>query len=232
MELIKYSDRHNIVSLFTRDRGRVSFLVSAGNGKSARLRNSILMPLGVIAADVNFSNTRELQFLNTFTRIFTWKDLYFNPAKSAISMFLSEFLNTYLRQSGPDENIWEFITDSIGKLDKQQKGIANFHLAFLIEFLKYSGIWPDLSNWKNDNWFDMQGGVMTEFPPAHRQYLVPDEASQLKTLLRMSLNNSQYFKFSSGQRRVILGKLLTYYSIHFPGMSNLKSPTILSEVFS
>lgn len=231
-DLTKHSDRHNVVTVFTRERGKVSLLASAGNGKTARIRNAALMPLSVISADINFSSTRELQFLGRFSRPILWKDIYFNPVKSAVALFLSEFLNVYLRQSPPDERLWDFIVVAIDTLDKTGSGIANFHLAFLIEFLSYAGIRPDLTDWRPDAWFDLQGGAMTIFPPAHRNYIEPSRVGILPILARMNLRTARVFHFSATQRRQLLQTLLHYYSLHFPGMGSLKSPEVLAEVFS
>lgn len=231
-DLTKHSDRHNVVTVFTRERGKVSLLASAGNSKTARIRNAALMPLSVISADINFSSTRELQFLGRFSRPILWKDIYFNPVKSAVALFLSEFLNVYLRQSPPDERLWDFIVFAIDTLDKTFSGIANFHLAFLIEFLSYAGIRPDLTDWRPDAWLDLQGGAMTIFPPSHRNYIEPARVGILPLLARMNLRTARVFQFSAIQRRQLLQSLLHYYSLHFPGMGTLKSPEVLAEVFS
>ncbi|MDE6392379.1 MAG: DNA repair protein RecO C-terminal domain-containing protein [Muribaculaceae bacterium] len=230
-DVVKHSDRHNVVTLFTRHHGRVSLLSSAGTGKTARMRNASLMPLSVISADINFNPTRELQFLGKFSRDILWKDLYFNPVKSAVGIFISEFLNTYLRHSAPDPALWEFIVTSIRRLDAGRSGLANFHLAFLIEFLGYAGIRPDLTEWRDDAWFDMRGGTMSVMPPGHRDTLSPQEAAVLPLLARMNLRTAHLFRFSAPRRRELLGGLLRYYSLHFPGLSGLKSPAVLAEVF-
>lgn len=232
MDITKHSDRHNVLTLFTRERGRVGLLSPAGAGKSARVRNASLMPLSVISADINFSATRELQFLGRFSRPVLWKDIYFNPVKSAISLFISEFLNAYLRQSPPDAKLWDYIVWAVGQLDQASAGISNFHLAFLIDFLSYAGIRPDLSDWRPDSWLDLQGGTMTIFPPRHRNYLEPSQVGVLPLLARMNLRTARVFRFSGAQRRQLLQALLRYYSLHFPGMGTLKSPEVLAEVFS
>lgn len=231
-DITKYSDKHNVISLFTRERGRVALLSSAGSGKTARLRNASLMPLSVITADINFNAARELQFLGSFSRPILWKEIYFDPVKSAVSMFLSEFINTYFRQSPPEPFIWDYICQAIRVLDQSDKGTANFHLAFLIDFLHFAGIRPDLSEWREDAWFDMQGGSITIFPPSHRNYLPPSEIGVLPLLARINLRTYHLFRFNSDQRRRLLHGLLYYYSLHFPGMANLKSPEILTEIFS
>lgn len=230
-DVLKHSDRHNVVTLFTREKGRVALLSAAGNGKTARVRNASLMPLSVISADINFNPSRELHFLGRFQRQILWKDIYFNPMKSALAMFMSEFINNYIRNSGADAQMWDFIVKSIEILDKSTSGLANFHLAFLIEFMTYSGIKPDLSEWRKDAWFDMRGGVMTIFPPTHKDILTPGESEKLPLLGRMDTHNFAVFKMNALQRRELLKGLMKYYSLHFPGITNLNSPAVLAEVF-
>ena len=198
-DVVKHSDRHNVVTLFARGQGRVSLLSSAGGGKTARMRNSALMPLSVIEADINFNPTRELQFLGAFSRAVLWKDLYFNPVKSAVGMFLAEFINAYIRQSPPDARLWDFIYGAVGTLDAMC--------------------------------LDMRGGVMTQLPPAHRDRIVPADARMLPLLARMNVRTSPLFRMTGAQRRELLGGLLHYCAVHFPGLGNLKSPSVLAEVF-
>lgn len=230
-DVVKHSDRHNVVTLYTRTRGRVSLLSSAGGGKTVQLRNAALMPLSVVSADVNFNPTRELQFLRRFSRERLWKDIYFNPVKSSVAMFLAEFLNAYLRQSAPDAILWDFIVGAVGRLDRMRGGMANYHIGFLVEFLGYAGIRPDLTEWREDAWFDMQGGMMTLSPPPHRDRLTPSESQKLPLLARMNLRTASLIRMTAEQRRQLLRGLLHYYSIHFPGLGNLKSPAVLAEVF-
>lgn len=234
LDLVKHNERHNVVTLFTRERGRVSLLSPTGQGRNARLRNSQLMPLSVITADINFNPAKELQILGRFQRTELWRDIYFNPTKSAVTMFLTEFLNTFLRESGPDAATFDFIVDAIRKLDDPgaTKLAPNFHIAFLIEFLRYAGITPDLAEWREDALFDMQGGTMVLMPPRHRDYLLGEDVAHLPLLSRMTLSNCRAYRFNGAQRRRLLTGLLRYYSLHFPGLGNLKSPTVLAEVFS
>ena len=231
-DVVKHSDKHNVVTLYTRDHGRVALLSAAGSGKMARVRNASLMPLSVISADINFVATRELQFLGKFTREILWKHIYFNPVKSAIGMFISEFINCYVRQSPPDPDMWDYMVRAISTLDSAGRGVANLHLAFLIDMLTYAGIRPDLPREGEDNWFDMQAGTMTIFPPRHRNTLTPSQAEILTTLSRLNLRTYRVFHFTGAQRRELLNGILTYYSLHYPGLNNLKSPDILSEIFA
>lgn len=231
IDTVRHSDRHNVVTLFAREQGRLSLLTAAGGGKTARLRNSALMPLSVISADINFNPTRELQFLNNFHRALLWRDLYFNPVKSTIAMFIAEFLNAYMRQSPPDAALWDFVVSAIDRLDHNRGSASNFHIAFLIEFMSFAGIRPDLSEWRDDAWFDMRGGTMSLMPPPHRDVLGPSDARMLPLISRLNIRTAECFHFNRTQRREVLDILLRYYSLHFPGLGNLKSPGILRDIF-
>lgn len=230
IDIIRYSDRHNIVTVYTRERGRMSFLSNVGTGKAARMRNTRLRPLSVVAADVDIRGNRELQRLGAVTPVCLWQDLYFNPVKVSIVMFLSEFLNAYLRQSDADAALWDFIVRSLEGIDLERGSVANRHLAFLIGLLPHAGIQPDLSG--RGRWFDMREGVVTDFIPLHHDVVTGDELQALRIISRMTAANCGRFRFSAPQRRRLLTGLLQYYSIHFPGLANLKSPSILAETFS
>ena len=43
--------------------------------------------------------------------------------------------------------------------------------------------------------------------------------------------NCRYFRFTKSQRRDTLAGIIHYYSIHYPGLGDLKSPAILAETF-
>lgn len=231
-DIVRHNDRHNIVTLFTRSRGRVSFLSAAGTGKSARARNARLQLLSVVESDVNFRENRNLQSLGTISLKTVWKDLYFNPMKGAIVMFLSEFLNHYLRDASPEPLLWDYIYYALANLDTRRKGCANFHLSFLIGLLHFAGISPDITELEEGDYFDMHAGMVVADRPLHKNFLYPSETALLPLLLRMNIANDRYFRFKSGERRELLGKILQYYSVHYPGMTNLKSPEILAEVFN
>lgn len=232
IDVIKHNDRHNVITLFTRTRGRMAFLSPVSIGKVGRMRNARLLPLSVVEADINIRQNRELQMLGAITPVEIWRDIYFNPVKSSITLFLSEFLNRYLRDSSPDATAWEFIIASIRALDSAKGKLANFHIWFLYRFLDIAGIAPDMSEYEEGDSFDMRSGVPVVADRIHRDILTPEETSILMLLSRITLTNMHRYRFNGAERNSLLNRILRYYAIHFPGLSGLKSLDILSEVFS
>lgn len=230
--VVKHSDRHNIVTLFTRERGRMAFLSPAGSGRNARLRNARLMPLNVIETDARVNPAKELVLLGQFSVTTVRKSLYFSPVKQALTLFLKEFLEKILRSSAPDPALYAFLTRAIDIIDLTPDGqAANLHIAFLVNLLYPIGILPNTEDWQPGDWFDMRGGELTPLKPLHNDVLRPSEAAFLPKLMRMTMRNAACFRFCAEERRRILNLLIRYYSIHFPGLSSLKSLDVLAEVY-
>lgn len=231
LDITRHNDRHNIVTVFTRERGRVVFLSPCGSGKSGKMRQSRLQPLAVIEGDMRFSQTAELQKLGSFSLHEVWTDIYFNPIKQMIALFLSEFLNRLLRASMPDPDMWDYIESSLRLFDGMHTGVADFHISFMASLLPFAGIQPDASEYKPGMVFDMRAGVFADRLPPHPDYLQGDEARFASIVSRINFANVRALRLNSESRRRILGKLLSYYSIHYPGTANLRSLAVIGDVF-
>lgn len=232
LDITRHSDRLSIVTLYTRNRGRLSFLSPIGTGKAGRLRQSRLQPLAVIEADINFKPTAELQRLGAFSLHEVWSELYFDPMKRLIGLFLSEFLNRFLRATMPDEQIWDYILDSLRLFDRMKRGTADFHITFLASLLPFAGIQPDGNDYHPGYLFDMQSGTFGSSLPPHKDYLAGDEARFAAILSRINFVNVRALHLNGRQRSEILDKLLHYYAIHFPGLSNIRSLDVIHDIFA
>lgn len=239
LDITRHNDRVNVVTLYTRSRGRVAFLSPAGAGKGNRLRQARLQPLAVIEADVSFRAASELQRLGQFSLHTVWRDIYFDPVKSMMALFLSEFLNKLLRASMPDENLWDYIYESLVLLDNiRGKGLPNFHIAFLSSLLPFMGIQPDTSEYESGDIFDMQsgtflsGGFASGTGNLRSPYQLRGEEARFVTVInRLNFSNVSRLRLGREERRRILKGLLQYYGVHFPGAGNLKSLEVMREIF-
>ncbi len=231
LDITRHSDRLSVVTLYTRSRGRISFLSPVGTSKGGRLRQARLQPLAVIDADIKFRNTTELQHLGSFSLHEVWSSIYFDPVKRLITLFLAEFLNRLMRASMPDELMWDYIFDSLRLLDRMNAGVADFHIAFLSSLLTFAGIQPDCTDYRPGMVFDMQAGVFVDRLPSHSDYLKGEEARFASLLSRINFSNVRALHLNGNLRHEILEKLLRYYAIHFPGTANLRSLDVIHDIF-
>lgn len=227
----KYNDRNNILTLYTRERGRLAFVTPMGSGKASNMRRARLQPLAVVEADIKFKAGAELQHLGSVSSPEIWHDIYFHPAKRALALFISEFLYKLLNATMPDPNLYDFLVISLRLLDRMEKGISDFHLPFLVSMLSFSGILPDVSNHRPGYVFEFaSGSFVLEFEA--RNPVIPDpDASFIPFILRLNFANMKCLRLTAANRRHILYGILNYFSYHFPGLGSLKSIDVLREIF-
>lgn len=231
LDVRRYSDTHDIVTIYTQSRGRMACISAAGTSKSGRLRRARLQPLSVIGASVRFNASRELQTLGAFDMLGVTPDIYYNPVKRSMAFFLAEFLNNLLRASAPDASVYQNIINVIDFLESTQKNIANLHIAFLGGLLQDVGIYPDFSGYSADSFFDMTKGEFVLFRPRHKEWLQGRDAEVFTYISQITLENSSSLVIDAESRSRLLSNLLQYYNVHFPGVSNLNSLAVLSEIF-
>lgn len=230
LDITRHSDRHNIVTLFTRSRGRISFLSSAAQGRSGKMRHARLLPLAAIEGDFNFRPNATLQHLGQFSLTTVWNNIYSDPHRQLVVMFLSEFLNRLLQSTMPDENMWDYIFNSLRFYDSMERNMNDFHIVFLSSLLPFAGIQPDLSTYSTGRMLDMEAGVFSDHIARGKSSLNSAESAFAARLLRFDFNNIKALRLNSELRSRILSGLLTYYGVHYPGTSNLKSLGVIHDV--
>lgn len=234
---IKHSDRHNVTNIFTRERGRMAFLTPVGASPRGRRSASRLMPLSIVELQANISATRDLNIPSAICPIALWRTIYFNPFKSSVALFLSEFLTKLLREAPAEPSLWDYIYNTLQLYDSysDSTSIANFHITFLINLMPMMGIQPDLDNYTEGMEFDMKAGTMV-FPFSLQSNkgirIDATKSSYLPTISRINFANAAKFHFNGNQRAELLDLILKYYGCHFPGCDNLKSLDIMREIFS
>lgn len=231
LSVIKHNDRYNIITVFTKLRGRMVFLSTIGTKGSTKRRSARLLPLSVIESEIKLKGNQEIQFLGDVVPVRVWRDIYFNPSKLPIVYFISEFLGRYFRDFYPDLQTWQFVLEATEILDKCDVSTANFPIWFLIGFLDFAGIMPDFSDYEVGDVFDMRSGVPVAEFPSHKDWVSAENSEYILKLLRMNSFNFHKYIFHERQRREVLEKILRFYSIHYPGVGNLKSFEFLTEIF-
>lgn len=243
MSVIRHNDKHNVVTLYTRQHGRMAFLAPVGSSKTGRMRNATLSLMAVVSADVNIRPGKELYTLRQVNPLRIWHGIYGNPVKSSLIYFLSEFCNRLVRQYPADEKLWLFLMQSLETLETlPTKKTGNFHIAFLTRLLPIAGIEPSPEGWREGDRFDMLSGEMIGSDPMVSLHvnqvkslpniLDKEESRYVPLLMRINFNNMCRFRLTPEQRYRILNRLLAYYSIHLPLGGEFKTLPVLRELFA
>lgn len=231
LNTIKYSDKHNIVHIYTRQRGLMGFAVAQGKTAAARQRNAMLMPLSLIDAEARIMPGRELCTLRDTRRNAALSAIYADPIKSAIAMYVSELLTHAIQEQEQNQLLYDYIEQCVMILESATQGVANFHICFTYHLGILLGIQPDTGTWNEGWWFDMQEGVFRPTPSGGSHWLRPDEARVIWLLSRMTFANMHRFRFDRDQRNQVLDVMLTYYRLHHSTLGTLRSPEVLKQLF-
>lgn len=228
--VVRHNERSNIVTLYTRQQGRV---VCVAPARKVGSKLPGMMLLSVVEADIRWRPAAELQRLNTYGVKRTWPRIYASPVKTTLVLFLSEFLGRVLRESAADEGMWRFINDSLEILELAHRNTAaNFHIVFLAMIADFLGISPDVTDYSEGKWFDMRSVQFTFGKPAHGDVLPPSEARMVPVLTRLTYANARGLKLTGADRSALVSAMLRYYGLHLPGVDTLKSVAVLSECFT
>jgi DNA repair protein RecO (recombination protein O) len=229
---IKYTDSGNIAQVFTRKFGRQSFLVRGIRNKRSGKQNIHLQPLSIIDIVLYYKESRGMQTLKEYSVSFLPADIYNNIVKTSMALFLGEVLTTVLREESPQEDLFDFIMDSVKYLDRLNEGYSNFHIAFLCGLCSFLGIEPGRNPKDGPSFFDMVNGSFLKLPPSHGSYAERDISETLSAFFDSSWDDMNKISLSGAMRNEVLSSLLKYYSIHLPSLKKINSLDVLKEVFS
>lgn len=217
--------------MYTEAFGRASYLVSRTRSKRGGLSKALFAPLTVWELEVDHQPKRELHRIKEAHACFPLTDVAGDPVKSMLALFLSEVLFRVVREQESDLRLFQYLYESIHLLEYADKGIANFHLVFLLGLLQPLGIFPNVEAYHPGDYFDMLNGLFTDALPLHNHFLNESDSAVFVRLLRIGFDNMALFGFSRQDRHAILQYILAYYRLHLPDFPEIKSLSILQSLF-
>ncbi len=228
---LKYGESRIIVDMFTREAGRLSFIVSLPKTAKGRLKIQYFQPMTLLEVECDIRQRVQLQKLKDARLLVAYSSIPFSSEKLALSLFTAEFLYHALRSEQKDEPLFCYISDSMQWLDMSSAGYANFHLTFLMRMSRFLGFYPNLDDYVEGCVFDLRSATFTAAVPVHRDFLRADESRLIHLLMRMDFPTMHLFRLSHHERNRIVDVLLAFYRLHIPQFPELKSLSVLQELW-
>jgi DNA repair protein RecO (recombination protein O) len=227
----RYAENALILKIYTREQGLVSCIYNASKKKGGK-QSSLFQPLTLIDTVLTSSGKGDLKRISEVQALLPYTDIPFNVIKGSIALFLNEMLYRCLRESHPDEEMFDFIKDSMLILDLSTEKYTDFHLCFLIRLSRYLGFYPQ-GNWSvSSSFFDLQEGVFNAKTPPHANYLEGGTAQSLNSLISSTYETISSVNISKDRRKELLSALITYYRLHIVSMGEIRSHHVLEEVLA
>ena len=228
---MRLNDSKNLLSAWCREAGRVTFAIPAGSSREARRRRAITAPLCAFEGVADIKPERDILSVRDVMPMPGSLAMNASPTVTMTAMFLAEVLDRLLGRSAADDELSDFLFESIERLGRMSgRDVANFHVVFLYALTHYAGIGPDVEDYHRGSVFDMREGRFRASSPMHGDVIEGDEARALMLISRTPIAHAGRIAFTADSRNRALDLLLRYYSIHLTPLSNLKSLEILREL--
>ncbi len=208
----KYGETSIIVSIFTELFGLQSYIVNGVRTKSAKNKIALFQPLTLLDLVVYHRENADILRIKEVKCFYAYKTIHTDIRKSAIAMFLNEFVNKAVKDQSHAEEISEFLIGSLISLDRVQSP-ENFHLVFLLKLSRYLGFGPQTIEEVLGIWL-----------------LNKEEEDILGKLLKSDYDTPISMNYSS--RKNLLDALLRFYATHIDNFGEIKSVQVLKEMFN
>ncbi len=224
----KYSETSVIAKIYTEKLGLVSYMVKGVRTSKSVSKAALLQPLTLLDMDVSHRENKQLQYIKEFRRDYIYRSIPFDTLKSAIAVFLLELISKSIREQEQNNDMFEYIYESLCVLDGQTPLNPDFHLLFMVHFTRHLGFVPH-GNFSDKNaFFEMTEGVFVA-QQSELNVMNRSESKLLNELMAANPFSPDMLKINRQERKQMMANLIRYYQLHLENFS-LKSPEILEEI--
>jgi DNA repair protein RecO (recombination protein O) len=231
LRVTKYGETSAIISIFTELFGLQSYLV---NGiRTAAKKNSgraaLFQPAAILELVAYHNEIRNLQRLKEFSWGHLYKNIFFDVIKHAVGLFMIELLQKCLKQPEANPDLYHFTEDAFRYLDEADEAVtANLPLYFALHVAGFFGLRIDDNYSAGRTWLDLQEGFFVAEKPGHSYFLEEPLSGHTAQLLRvMRPEELTEIKLNREKRRLLLQAYESFFSLHVPGFSAMKTLPVL-----
>lgn len=221
-----------IVYLLTDVGGRRSYMVQGVRSRTGRgSKQALFQPAFPLEFEgLEPAQSQQMHRFKELRSGFLLRSIPFDVRKSTMAIFIAEVIYRLVRESEPNEPLFDFVWNSVAALDEMVQGVANFHLWFLAQLSRLLGYFPGNDHTEGD-YFDIKEGLYTPIRPLHPLVMEPDEARILHRMLHSSILELHTIELNRTQRVAFLNAMLGYFGYHLDSINTVQSVRILREVF-
>lgn len=228
---LRYGDHRIIVDIFTETTGVVAYIVPVSRNGKGGIKASAWQPLALVEVAWQPNVKTILQQPKELSLWQPWRTLTMEPRKTAMCLFLSEFLYHALHREQENRPLFGFLVNALSWFDERDDQFVNFHIVFLLHLTRFLGFLPNVEDWHEGYYFDLQSATFSRVRPFHIYYLDPEEAALVPKFLRMDLRSMRAVGLNRTLRHRALEIVTEFYRLHIPEFPESRSLEVLAEVF-
>lgn len=227
LKTVKYSESSVIATIFTKKFGSLSFIVQGLRSSKNKQKGNLIQSGNILQLEIYLKEQRNLNRIKEYSTAYIYTNANF--IKQSILIFCIELISKCVKEHEVNERLYDYVSLFLIELDKDEHSIENKPLYFLLETASILGFEFSMQNILNGKYFNLERGKFEDVPTSTQSNLNENETLLLKKLIAVYYDKNE-LKFNSTERKILLEKLILYFRWHIPDFTDLKSPSVLSEV--
>ena len=227
LKTVKYSESSVIATIFTKKFGSLSFIVQGLRSSKNKQKGNLIQSGNILQLEIYLKEQRNLNRIKEYSTAYIYTNANF--IKQSILIFCIELISKCVKEHEVNERLYDYVSLFLIELDKDEHSIENKPLYFLLETASILGFELSMQNILNGKYFNLERGKFEDVTTSTQSNLNENETLLLKKLIAVYYDKNE-LKFNSTERKILLEKLILYFRWHIPDFTDLKSPSVLSEV--
>ena len=218
LHTLKYGDTSLIVHGYTKEEGRVSFILrgafrqSSGKRSAPRPEVVSLHPLSIVNYVASKNMKGSMPYLREFSPKYRLHSIREDFDKISIAMFISELLYRTLLHSERDEELYDFLEDAVLRLEAFEGSPANFHLWFIDRYAAFLG-------------FPFERGFNLDYNP-----FTPQQTVRLRALHEAAFEEAMALPMTGVDRKELIEAVIRWLEYHTGSRIELRSISVLHQI--
>ena len=200
LHTLKYGDTSLIIHGYTKEEGRVSFILrgafrqSSGKRSAPRPEVVSLHPLSIVNYVASKNMKGSMPYLREFSPKYRLHSIREDFDKISIAMFI------------------DFLEDAVLRLEAFEGSPANFHLWFLARYAAFLG-------------FPFERGFNLDYNP-----FTPQQTARLRTLHEASFEEAMALAMTGAERKELIEAVIRWLEYHTGSRIELRSISVLHQL--
>ncbi|WP_296703195.1 DNA repair protein RecO [Algoriphagus sp.] len=218
LSYIRYKETSIICKIFTRELGLKTYLVNGVRSQKSKSKIALYQPMTILEMVVYNKENSGIQRVSEVKINRANQIIPFDFNRTGLALFMTEVISRSIFENYQNENLYDFLEESIERLDKKETSLGHFPLVFLMENAKYLGFAPaSASEFLTEN----TGQPFTGDEIEMTEYFIQE---------LMLKKYSCQFNVKLSLRRKLLDHLLDFYNQQLENNQSWKSMAILRQI--
>lgn len=230
----KYSENSIITNIYTKEYGKLGFLVNGVRNNKGAIRNSHLQVLNLVELDIYYNPNKPLHRIKELKVTPLLHDMHSDPIKIMVVCFMAETVVKSIKEEEENEALFQFLYASIMHLEESKNNtLGSFPAFFLLKLASHLGHEIDFSLLDTHKQLDLFSGHLVRDMAQNKNQVINEKDTKIiQLLLTQKFEVIKEQNWNKPQRINTLNQSVKYFEQVVLDGPKIKSLSILKQVLS